>query len=196
MRPYLKIGLVTTFLTGLRTFAARTSHLSTEIKVSGFMFICLAIYSTCGRAIGELSILIVVSSISGLSSSFDIDGFYIISCIFEGSGTPLPLLYPIIIYWAIFIISGLFIISFTIGLFIISDILFIFIPFIPGIPGIPPMPYICCCQLYMLGYAGAFVSSLWRYDELNPRSSISSMTGSSSVPVPYDEAAVGYGYCY
>ena len=140
MRPYLIIGLDTTFLTYFMALAARTSHFNTVIKVSGFMFICLAICSTCGRAIGELNILIVVSSISGLSSSFDIDGFYIISYILEGSGTPPPLLYPIIIYWAIFIISGLFIISFTIGLFIMSAILFIFIPFIPGIP---PIPCIC-----------------------------------------------------
>jgi hypothetical protein len=71
---------------------------------------------------------------SGLSRTFASEGFFIISYILVASGgvAPAPAPPPMlpIIYYAILIISGLFIISFTIGLFIISAMF--------DISGIPP----------------------------------------------------------
>lgn len=80
-------------------------------------------------------------SISGLLSKFAMLGFFIMFCIF--SVEPVPLAPGFIIFIACFIISGLFIISLNIGLFIISSILFGgFMPcrFAPAGAAAPPAP--------------------------------------------------------
>ena len=81
IRPYQITGCVTTLFTFLKPAAADTSHSRTLIRFSGEMFIWLAICCTYWVAIGDLSMDSADCKNSGLSISFDIDGFFIISCI-------------------------------------------------------------------------------------------------------------------
>ena len=110
-----------------------------KVALSTFGPIYLEIISKMAGLPLTISMPCVINS--GFFIKFLNEGSFIISCMAPGFGAPpYPCPYapapPPIMFIAIFIISGLFIISLTIGLFIISSMFMLLGSKPPGIPGI------------------------------------------------------------